>query len=561
MNFQSPSTSTTSLPARPSRGLVLFLALLTLAQTIRWFLPDYLRADIFSDDAAQHIWWTQRFADPGLFPHDFIADFFSRPVFAPPGWQAIFHLLVPLWGDAQAVSEVIPFLLAAPVALLAFCLGWHISGRSVLGGTIATLGLLMTRLFNTFEAGFPRSFALVLLMLGTWAVLSRRLAWLGGAFVLSAIFYPPMIINLGLFSAAVLGWRWWRERKLPDGWRSLMALGFAAALIVVWNNTRGIPPDLGPKVTLAEARAMPEFGPRGRSQFFSNDAVAYWIEGSRSGLGIKPAWHGLVAGGIVAVSTWMWPRIVAFEVWALAVTALMSFGVAHATLFTLHLPNRYVSTAFDLVSLLWVTAMLSHALSALRQTPLGRRFVAILVRPAVLRPLAVAVLAVFAVRAMNRVTSTLHRPTRADWEQTLAFLRTLPKDTLVAAHPKDADLVPLRSYRSVLISKETSLPYYRGYYQRASERVDAALAACFASDWAQVDALHERYGADVFLVDRGRYLDPLKSVYFAPFSTATRTQIQRGLKEGFVLSDPPPDRVLFTRGDLAVVRLGPPRSE
>jgi hypothetical protein len=80
-----------------------------------------------------------------------------------------------------------------------------------------------------------------------------------------------------------------------------------------------------------------------------------------------------------------------------------------------------------------------------------------------------------------------------------AFVETLPADTLVAAHPLDADAVPLRTRRSVLVSDVVALPFDHGYYGQVADRTAAALAACYASDWAGVDALGQRYGADVFL--------------------------------------------------------------
>ena len=61
-----------ALPAAPgrapewlARGFVLVAAALAAA---RQFLPQLLRADSYSGDLSQHVWWTARFADPGLLP-------------------------------------------------------------------------------------------------------------------------------------------------------------------------------------------------------------------------------------------------------------------------------------------------------------------------------------------------------------------------------------------------------------------------------------------------------------------------------------------------------------
>jgi len=140
----------------------------------------------------------------------------------------------------------------------------------------------------------------------------------------------------------------------------------------------------------------------------------------------------------------------------------------------------------------------------------------------------------------------------------MAFLRTLPKATLVAAHPRDADEVPLLAQRSVLASRETALPYWLGYYRRVSERIEASLDALLATRWEEVDALQTRFGVEVFLVNLERFSESGWH-YAEPFDSRMLERFQRGRQEGFVLFNPPEDRILFREGDWMVVRVGPDR--
>jgi hypothetical protein len=149
----------------------------------------------------------------------------------------------------------------------------------------------------------------------------------------------------------------------------------------------------------------------------------------------------------------------------------------------------------------------------------------------------------------------LRKPPPVGQEEAYAFLATLPKQTLVAAHPEDASHVPLRTRRSVLVAMETSLPYYTGYYRVMAERLSAVLVATYALHLEEADALHTRYGVDVFLVNRRRYA--AGSGYFAPFHDPLRHRVAQGQQQGFILLDPPADRLLFRQGDYAIVRLGP----
>jgi hypothetical protein len=437
--------------------------------------------------------------------------------------------------------------------VLAYLLGRRVAGGALLGGIVATsYAMSMMRML---EGGFPRSFSLVVLMLGVWAVVARKTVWLGAAFLMAALFYPPTLVNLGLLAGVVWGVRIRRERSLPTGWPAALALAGVAAAISVANYARPLPPNVGPKVTAAEARAMPEFRHYGRSNFFFDDPVEFYIHHNRSGLGIQPPQLvGEVAA--VALAAVLFRRAVPLEVWALAGSALGAFGMAHLTLFVLHYPNRYVRYAIPLFLMLWLAAIFPRAVAAVRCFHHGAFILDFLGRPHILAPMAALVLAIFSVHAVVRIRTELSRRPLPGQEETYAFLETLPKKTLVSAHPFDADFIPLRARRSVLASVETSLPYYRGYYRAVAERIEAELAACYASDWADVDALYERYGAKVFMVNRNRYEGPERN-YFAPFGDRNAERIQRRLREGFVLLHPPVERVLFESAGFAVVRLGP----
>ena len=53
---------------RPDYTLRLATVLCAAIGTALWTGPFILRVDLFADDAAQHIFWLYRYADPALFP-------------------------------------------------------------------------------------------------------------------------------------------------------------------------------------------------------------------------------------------------------------------------------------------------------------------------------------------------------------------------------------------------------------------------------------------------------------------------------------------------------------
>jgi hypothetical protein len=537
------------------RLAIILVVGVTVVSAVRRFLPALLRADLYVDDLCQHVWWTYQFADPTLFPKDPIAAFMSRPLFAPYGYQAIYRLLVP-FVDAQVIAESLPFVLTIPVVILAFLLGQRAAGGALLGGVVGAIYAATGEILRGVDAGLPRSFAFPILMLGVWALLARCQVGLGLALLLGVLFYPPAVVNLGCLATVVLGYRLARERILPQRWLTLIPLGLAAAGVLMLTYAQPLPPDIGPKVTVAEARTMPEFWPGGRSEFFKDDPFAFYFS-KRAGIGLKPLQFALWVA-LVMATTIVFRGAVLFEAWALLGTSLACFALAHLVLFALHLPNRYVSYTLPLFGLLWTAAIVPRAVASSMRWRTVTQLVAFLRRPAVLLALSSLLILGLAGQTLQHVAAKLYKLPPPGQEAAYAFLQTLPKRTLVAAHPFDASHVPLRTRRSVLAAMETSLPYYMGYYRLIAERIFAELTATYALHLAEADTLYTRYGVDVFLVNRQRYTVEGQG-YLAPFQDAIRSRLEQGQRQGFALLAPPEDRMLFRQGDYWIVRLGPPR--
>jgi hypothetical protein len=129
--------------------------------------------------------------------------------------------------------------------------------------------------------------------------------------------------------------------------------------------------------------------------------------------------------------------------------------------------------------------------------------------------------------------------------QLMEFLKTLPKDALVAGHPFVMNPVPLLARRKVLASHELSLPYYPGYYGRIRQRIMNFFEAYYADSWETVEAFVRRYGIDVLVV-RKEHFDPVfleGPVYYEPFNQTVKERLKKG--KDFVLEMPSPEKLCF----------------
>jgi len=539
----------------PRWPIYLCLALVCLGQSSRYFTVYLINDDIYDRDLPQHVWWMERFVDPQIYPNDPIANFYAQPVFAPAGYQLLYWIFTHVTSP-QRISEVIPFVLMGLVTVLAWAIGFRVGGGSHLAGLAAAIYVIADNLFlRRMYGGFPRTFALPLLMLGLWAMLDRRMILLGATMLLGSLLYPPSNITLGACVALSEGVRLFRSRRLPKNWIWAAALGCVAVGIMLWIKSHAMPAEFGPQTTGAQAREMVEFTYGGRTPFFSDKWEDFWFIGIRTGYGISPD-KLLSIGLAILVTCLLFRRLLPLELWALLISATALFFIAHATLFTLYLPSRITLYVIPIFKMIWIAALTARVSALLwRALPALRLIYPMLARPAPLLAIGLTCACFAAGRAFYLYSDRSPPNWPKDQLATYAFLKTLPADALIAAHPFSADHIPIGSKRSVLASDVVLLPYYQGYYKLMQERINAELAATYATDWSAVDALAERFGVDVFVLDLQNYNDRKHMKYYPPFKGTEWRGVADRLGE-FVLLNAPAERIMFRSGRYAVVRVG-----
>jgi hypothetical protein len=372
----------------------------------------------------------------------------------------------------------------------------------------------------------------------------------GVAWLFAALFYPVILVVLGLTGAAVFISDMWRERRLPAAFWSNALLGAAALLIAIVSSRA--PSGLGPTVTGDQAMIMAEFRPGGRLPMFGLPFSADWFNDHHLALGWP--WYSAIPFGAALLFLW-WTgqlRTIPYAGWALLAIGLGVWLFSRQILFTLYLPNRHARWSVACFVILAAAAVIG----ALTERVLTRRRLAENVQLTALLNGAIAVLAPLLVAAalLPGALRDLRQPVDSDLERAYVFIASLPKDTLVAAHPDLADFVPLRSRRSVLVSTEIALPFMLGYYGQLRPRIIASLRAAYATSLAEMDESLRPFGTDVMLTRASVFQKP---DYFRPYDQLTQELRERGRRRGFVLRSPPADRVLFRSGDVLIVRVDP----
>jgi hypothetical protein len=530
--------------ARTSALLCLVVA------AVLWLGPSLVRDDLFSDDAAHHIYWLYQFADPDLFSDDLSVDYFSSPSVAPRGYTAIYAAIAPFM-DVLFASQVVAVLLLAAMAWFAWLLGKAaFPERPFLAGMLAVVAAmaLLSRIDLLPSVGFQRTFAMPLTLMCLWALVAGRYQWVGISWLIAALIYPVIVPVLGLAAGFVFLIDLVRDRRMPDWWWWNGLLGIAAIGVVLLG--RGVPEHVGPMVSYAQATQMAEFGPGGRQQLFGSGWTSYWFGHHRTGLGVRPKIL-LAAGlaGLLALAL-RGRRAIPMPAIVMAGTGIGLWFAARMTLFDLYLPNRHsrwTVAAVIVVVLAVVSAAVISRLQAILRDQGAAPTWALPALAAVAAPLVVGL------ALLPSAAAAWRSPVDTDLERAYAFIAELPKDTLVAAHPDLADFVPVRTRRSVLASTEISIAFMQGYYQALVPRIEASLRAAYATDWQELDGLLEPFGVGVVLTHPSVWES---EGYPPPFEELATELMQPGRKEAFVLRNPPPERILFQSGETFVVRVG-----
>lgn len=525
-------------------------------------------SDVIQDDARQHVFWMQRLVNPSLLRDDLYADYFASQ--APPGYVMIFRLLLP-FTDLVTASKLLPPFLGLMAAGFTYMLTVRLypSGPAAFLTTI--LGSWYVWQYDDLATGSPRAFLLPLTAMLLYALVAGWRWWLvAGVVALEAVLYPSAAaLGVVLVGARLVILDGWPPRLARDRRTWLAAVGSGVVALVLLAPTLFGGSEFGPAVTAQAARTMPEFGPNGRTAFFSTDAYQFWVVSYRSGFDLRvsdrlfpnvPIFFGLLGLACLlplaalverrGIGQTVGPSLTPAAVLAGQVIAasLLLFLAAHLLLFKLYLPARFVAWTAPLVLSIaagvGVAALLTWLATCLKRSRPGLHVGA-------------AVLVLAGGLAMypasfdgNFVTDRTPGIT--------AYLRALPPDTVVVGAPVEADSVPAFSGLRVMTNREYALAYHTGFYGQVQERTRAAIDAYYAESPQQLAEVTAKYGVGVYLVNRAAF-DPARAAdawagSFEPYTSMVLERVQRGRR--FALLDQVRRCGVLTEGDVTVVSAG-----
>ena len=465
---------------------------------------------VVQDDARQHVFWMMRFVDRELFPNDFIANYFQSV--APAGYSTLYKIAATIGIHPLLLHKILPLFLG--LISTYYCFGLCLEMLPVpLTGFIASL-LLNQHMWMTDDLASTTARAFIYpIFLGFLYYLSRSsLLPCLGAIALIGLFYPPYaLVAAGILVLRLLSWENGRLRLSGDRTNYLfcttgLGIIFLVMLPYVFDKS-----EFGPTYTAAEAKKMGVFAPDGRNAFFRPNPVDYWLTGRGSGMFPKslftPVTH-CVALLFPLLLFWrsafpLASRITS-KIWLLLQLFLASsvmFLAAHATIFKLYQPGRYTaySLRFIIVSIsAIVLTLIIDGVGNWASTTVTKFHFKNLV--ALITTAIILVAVVFYPCFVEKFPIVGY--IEGKMPSLYNFFQQQPKNILIASIASEADNIPTFSQRSVLVAKEYSVPYQKGYYSRFRQRVSDLIRAQYTDDRAVLQNFINSYGIDFWMLTR-----------------------------------------------------------
>ncbi|BAU13323.1 hypothetical protein LEP3755_38620 [Leptolyngbya sp. NIES-3755] len=482
---QKPDRSSIAVWFSFSLGFALFYGALALQKAFR---AEY----VVQDDAREYVFWMQQFIDPSLLPNDLIAQYFKS--ITPPGYAAIYQLMALFGIESLWFSKVLPIGLGLIATIYSFAIVLRLFPVPIAAFT-STLLLNQSLWFrDDLSSATPRSFVTPLFLAFLYYLIRNQRFGILVTLILQALIYPPLVfITLSLLFLKL--WHW-DSGKLRFQANSLVFIGIGLSAIALIPYALSSA-EFAPLITRSQALTMPELHPGGRHPFFNPNPWIFWLVGEHSGI-IPPLmppliWLGLLLPILLRYRS-KFPLIQQINdrisvlskiIWV----SLALYTAAHLLLLRLFFPTRYTTHSFRIVLAIAAGIVFTVLLdAAFRSTVTKLSLVLVLGIVLLVYP-----------QVSSGFPNTNYRVSNN--AALYQFLRSQPKDIVVATLSDEANNIATFAQRSVLFSREHSLPFHLGYYNQIRQRIIDVMQAQYSSDLTLAKGAIDQYQIKFWLLE------------------------------------------------------------
>jgi len=399
----------------------------------------------------------------------------------------------PLW-----LSKVLPVGLGLIATIYSFAIVLRLFPVPIAAFT-STLLLNQSLWFrDDLSSATPRSFVTPLFLAFLYYLIRNQRLGILVTLILQALIYPPLVfITLSLLFLKL--WHW-ESGKLRFQANPLVFLGIGLSAIALIPYALSSA-EFAPLITRSQALTMPELYPGGRHPFFNPNPWIFWLVGEHSGI-IPPLmppliWLGLLLPILLRYRS-KFPLIQQINsrisvlpqiIWV----SLALYTAAHLLLLRLFFPTRYTTHSFRIVLAISAGIVFTLLLDAAFRSTVAKLSLVLVLG---------VVLLIYPQLSSGFPNTNYRVSNNATLYQ---FLRSQPKDTLVATLSDEANNIATFAQRSVLFSREHSLPFHLGYYNQIRQRIIDVIEAQYSSDLTLAKRAIDQYQIKFWLLEKNTF--------------------------------------------------------
>ena len=320
-----------------------------------------------------------RFTNPQLFPADNIAGYFQAV--APTGYSGLYWWFNQLGIEPIIFHKILPVILALITANYCYKVCLELFPIAIAG--FFSVLLLNQNLWmgDNLLSGTPRAFFYPLFLAFLYYFLKQSAISCAVIILLQIAFYPQTaFISLGVWLANTIYCFFDHSSKplnplfKPSKSQFISITILVVGIAILFSYRERMAAFL-PVITANMATQLPEFGAEGRSAFFQDDALSFWLLGTRSAiLPVEWRYTLLMSFGAFFPLLYCWPKTFTlvgeikpniYLLWQIFSASLLLFALSHLVLFRLHLPSRYTQHTIRVILALADAIFITVVLDAL----------------------------------------------------------------------------------------------------------------------------------------------------------------------------------------------------
>ncbi len=451
-----------------------------------------------NNDARNQIYWMARLVDPTLFPKDFIASYFSQDCLISPIVKAIYAIAIH-WASPLQVSQFFPFVLVILSTFFLFKSAELYAGHRYAFWISFAFNVYIW-ILKSLAGGLPRAFFYPLFFSFLWLLTSKRYGWMILCFCLQALIYPPVFfLSLLLLFVELLFDI--KEKLIKPLQIFYIFLGVISSSLTLVYRYAIIPKyNFGSLTTIKEALFMSEFYADGRVKIFplpcklSNGEITliniFYLFDRFLILIIIPMVIFILI--VIVYKKFLKSRfgsvLIPRYILSLMVCSIVLYILAFLCMFYLYVPDRYIYYSLPLVAVFLVGSMFYKLESLLK----NKRYISWIVALFVL-----VIISPFWKEDLININPK---------ERTIYnYLKNVPKSAVIAAPIQIADNIPAFSYRIVLASYESDIPFHKKYYKEIKSRIDDWNNAYYSENLNEVKIFIKKYKVDYIIIDKSDF--------------------------------------------------------